>query len=247
MACVQTASAGRLGSPASALAKRIEPEPLDGETVSAMAGLARKHGVYIVCPIFRKLDGGGRANSSVLIDRRGSVACVYDKAYPYWNEFDLTPPCSPGEDAPVIDTDFGRVGMAVCFDVNFPEVWKRLADHGAELVLWASAYSAGTALMAHALNHHFAIVTSTSEGDCSVFDITGKEIFYKKAPGVCVSRVTLDLDRCIFHENFNLDKCDRLLKECEGAVEQECHMEREQWFVLKAARPGVSARELELT
>jgi predicted amidohydrolase len=221
-----------------------EPETLEGIAVTTVAKLAKKHSTYIVCPIYRKDESRERINSSVLIDRNGEIACVYDKAFPYWSEFELTPPCSAGADAPVYETDFGRIGMAICFDANFPEVWKRLADQGADLVLWPSAYSAGTTLQAHALNHHFYIVTSTLAGDCSVFDITGKEIFYKKESGINISRMTFDLDRCIFHENFNIEKRDKLLEKYRGIIEQELHMEREQWFVLKAVQPGISAREV---
>ena len=218
-------------------------ETLDGPTISAVAALAKKHHTYIVCPIDRR-DGERRLNSAVLIDREGKVACVYDKVYPYWSEFDVKPPVSPGSEVPVYQADFGRVGMATCFDVNFPEVWERLADQGAELVIWPSAYSAGTSLQAHALNHHFTIVTSTWTCDCIVYDITGEEMLYEKTEGLNITRVTLDLDRCIFHQNFNIEKRDRLLKEHPDDVEQEKWLDREQWFVLRAKRPGVSARAL---
>jgi predicted amidohydrolase len=218
-------------------------EPLDGPTVTALAALARKHATYIVCPIDRK-DGPHRRNTAVLIDRQGKVACTYDKVYPYWAEFDIRPPVDVGRDVPVHQADFGRVGMAICFDVNFPEVWQRLADRGAELVVWPSAYSAGTSLMAHAINHHFTIVTATLLGDCLVFDITGRVIHDQRSEGINVSRITLDLDRGIYHSNFNLEKRDRLLREHGDDVEQELWLDREQWFVLRARRPGVSARAL---
>lgn len=219
------------------------PEPIDGPTITTMAALARKHRTYIVCPIDR-WDGAQRVNSSVLLDRNGAVACVYDKVYPYWSEFDVKPIVQVGQEAPVYQADFGRVGMAICFDVNFPEVWKRLADQGAELVVWSSAYSAGTSLQAHALNHHFYIVTATQTKDCIVYDITGQEILSEQSDDVNISRVTLDLDRGIYHENFNIEPRDRLLAERAGDVAQEQWMRREQWFVLKAVRPGVSARAL---
>jgi predicted amidohydrolase len=219
------------------------PEALDGPTVTAMAGLAKKHRTYIVCPIDRK-DGRRRLNTAVLIDRNGKVAGTYDKVYPYWGEYDLKPPVDPGRDAPVYQADFGRVGFAICFDANFPEVWKRLADQGAELVIWPSAYSAGTTLQAHALMNHFYIVTSTWKCDCLVYDITGRELLYETSKDINISRITLDLDRGIYHQNFNIDKRDKLLKEHPEEVSQESWMDREQWFVLKAKRPGVSARKL---
>src|SRR5690606_19209402 len=166
-----------------------EPETLDGPTVSRLSEVARRHSTYIVCPIDRK-DGSLRLNTAVLLDRQGAIAGLYDKVYPYWSEYDLEPTVNVGQHVPVVHTDFGRVGMAICFDVNFPEVWQRLADQDAEVVLWPSAYSAGRSLQAHAINHHYYIVTSSYTPDCIVYDITGEEIFYEKGDTVNVSRVT---------------------------------------------------------
>ena len=218
-------------------------ETLDGETISELSKLARKHRTYIVSPIDRR-DGESRVNSAVLIDRNGKVVLVYDKVFPYWSEYDHKIKVQPGRRASVYTADFGKVGFAICFDVNFPEVWQSLADQGAEIVVWPSAYSAGTTLQAHALNHHYYIVTATGTRDCIVYDITGEEIHYQKSSDVNVSRVTLDLDRGIYHQNFNIPKRDKLLYEHPQEVQQERWMEREQWFVLRSLKPGVSARQL---
>jgi predicted amidohydrolase len=219
------------------------PETLDGPIVTTMAALSQKHSTWLVCPIDRR-DGKRRLNTAVLIDRTGKVSGVYDKVYPYWSEFDLKPPVEPGKEARVFETDFGKLGLAICFDVNFPEVWQQLADQGVELVVWPSAYSAGTSLQAHALNHHFYIVTSTLTRDCIVYDITGEELLYEKSDDLNVSRITLDLDRGIYHTNFNIEKRDKLLKEHSKSVKQARWLDREQWFVLQATAPGVSARAL---
>src|SRR5205823_979648 len=80
--------------------------------------------------------------------------------------------------------------------------------------------------------------------DCLVYDITGQEVFYAKSDDVNVSRVVVDLDRAIFHTNFNIDQRNRLLVEHGDDVEQELFLEREQWFVLRARRPGVSVQAL---
>ncbi len=218
-------------------------ETLDGPTVTAMAGLAKKHHVYIVSPMYRK-DGGKIYNTSVLLDREGKVACLYDKVYPFWAEWDAHKNLEPGKESHVYKADFGKIGFAICFDVNFPEVWKRLADQGAELVIWSSAYSAGSTLQSHALINHFHIVTSTLARDCLVYDITGEKILDEKSDGINVSRVTLDLDRMIHHVDFNGEKKEKLLKEHAGDVALDKWLPREAWFVLKVKRAGVSARAL---
>ena len=218
-------------------------EPLDGDAVKRVSAIASKHGVYIVLSMYRKTETEARINSSVLIGRKGEVCCVYDKVYPFWSEFDLNPPCAIGRDAPVFETDFGKVGMAICFDANFPEVFRRLSLGGAELVLWSSAYSAGRSLQAHAINYNYNIVTSTLVPDCLFYDITGQEIYYQHTPGMNISHVTIDLDKCIFHQDFNMGKREKLLKDYEGKIESEW-FPREGWFTLQSVVSGISAREV---
>ncbi|HTF21113.1 MAG TPA: carbon-nitrogen hydrolase family protein [Chryseolinea sp.] len=221
------------------------PEKIDGETITALSRIAKQYKTYILSPIDRT-DGKGRYNTAVLIDRQGKVVFGYDKIYPYWAEFDLSEGAvNPGSNGEMVyDTDFGRIGVSICFDSNFPEVWQALRDKGAEIVFWPSAYSAGSQLQAYAIMHHYYIVTSTYTKDCQVYDITGERILDAKSADVTVARTTVDLDRVIFHENFNMQKRDKLLKEHKDEIEQEAFLEREQWFVLRSKKPGISAREL---
>jgi len=223
-------------------------EALDGPTLGAMAKLASKHRTYIVCPIDRK-EGARRFNSAVLLDRQGQVACVYNKLYPVWQEECLKiPAVSPGNSATVYQADFGRVGLAICFDVNWGALWEQLSNQGAEMVIWPSAYSAGRSLQAQAIDFHYYIVSATHVPDCLVFDIDGEQLVHdqnNRGDQTNVTRITLDLDRCVFHQDLNVpEKRDRLLKDHGEDVAQEKWLPMEGWLVLKAKRPGVSAREL---
>jgi len=223
-------------------------ESLDGPTVSAMARLAEKHRTYIVCPIDR-IEGKTRYNSAVLLDRRGQVAGVYDKLYPVWQaECIKQPPVQPGSKVQVLQTDFGRVGLAICFDVNWTSLWREMANQGAEMVIWPSAYSAGRSLQAQATQYNYYILSATQVPDCLLYDIDGELLIHdqeNRGAGINVTRVNLDLDRCIFHQDLNLPaKRDKLLKEHGDDVEQEKWWPMEGWFVLRSRRAGVSAREL---
>jgi predicted amidohydrolase len=224
-------------------------ETLDGPAVTAMGSLAKKHRTYIVCPIDRK-DGSHRLNSCVLIDRDGHVAAVYNKVFPWLPEFQRVPPVEPGQETVVHQADFGRVGFAVCFDSFFNEVWQRLGAQGAELVIYPSDAPGGILLVAQAVNYHYYIVSATHAPDCQVLDITGEELIYKKGEDLLITRLTLDLDRGIYCTD-SVDANgggvvirDKLLKEHGDDVMQDKYIERDGWFVLKAKRPGVSARQL---
>jgi predicted amidohydrolase len=222
-------------------------EGLDGPTISTLARLAGKYRTYIVCPIDRS-HGGQRLNSAVLLDRRGQIAAVYDKMYPYAEEFARRPGVQPGQAVTVFTTDFGRVGLAICFDVNWAPLWQRLSDLGAELVIWPSAYSAGRSLQARAIDYNYYIMSATWTPDCLVYDIDGERLLYDHdnvSDGINVTRFTFDFDRCLFHQDYNLPgKLANLLKEHGEDVEREKWLPMEGWFVLKARRAGARAREL---
>jgi hypothetical protein len=226
-------------------------ETLEGPTITTLARLAQKHQTYIVCPIDR-IEGKRRYNSAVLLDRKGQVASIYNKLYPVWQEECMVQPPQrpvlPGEGVTVYQADFGRIGFAICFDVNWNALWERMSSLGAELVVWPSAYSGGRSLQAWATTYNYYIVSATWVPDCRVFDIDGEQLLHEQnnqGNGVNIARITLDLDRGIFHMDLNCpEKRDKLLKEHGDDVAQEKWMLSEGWFVLKAKRPGVRAREL---
>lgn len=227
---------------------KTSAETLEGPTIRTMSRLAREHRTYIVCPIDR-MDGHRRYNSAVFLDRAGKIACIYDKLYPVWkDECLLEPHVLPGTGIKIHQADFGRIGFAICFDVNWNDPWEQMANQGVELVVWPSAYSAGRNLGALATRYNYYIVSATQTPDCFVFDIDGQQMLHEtnnRKNATNVSRITLDLDRAIFDLAYNVPtKLDRLLKERGDEVRQEKMMPLEGWFVLKAKRPGVSVRKL---
>ena len=214
--------------------------------------------MFFAPPIYRR-DGDPVFNSSVLIDRHGKIAGVYDKLYPVMHE----PNGKGGEfagvklagvkgrsgsDAPVFQTDFGRVGMAICFDGQFPEVWQRLEDNGVQIVLFSSMYSAGHSLGAYATLHHYYVVSCCNWGECLAYDMTGDRLLAQRKGHV--SRIVLDMDRRMVHLNDannhvgkNNGRIAKLLAENPGVV-VDTFMPAEDWEVLKAVRPGVDVPAL---
>jgi len=213
--------------------------------IEAVREAAAHYRTNIVFPLYMSQGGVERINTALVINREGAIVASYRKIYPYWSEYDLEPPCAvtDGGDC-TVDLDFGRIGLAICFDSNFPNVWQNLYDLGAELVVWSSAYSAGMQLAAYSLIHHYPIVTCTQVPDVAVFDIDGREILYEKGEDTCATECTVDLDRCIFHYNFNQDKAERLIADHGADIEIEKDYWREQWFILRSKNENASARAL---
>ena len=214
-------------------------EPVPGPTTQAVAELARKHSMYVICPI-REQAGEREYNTAVLIDRKGEVAGYYRKVFVFWGE---GAHCST-EGVKVFETDFGRIGILTCFDLNYPELWQRCDDLDADLVFWPSAYGGGSPLNAMAILYHYYIVPV---GAGNIIDITGKTVDPVDKPRAKQFVATLDLDRSFAHYDFNTEKVKKMLAERDGQIEVERRLSEDDlapWWLFRAVKPGVHVREI---
>ncbi|WP_256863193.1 nitrilase-related carbon-nitrogen hydrolase [Microbispora sp. GKU 823] len=105
-------------------------EPAEGPTVTEWGRLAKDHDLVIVGGFCELADGLVR-NSQVMVDSTGTRA-VYRKAHLWHDEQDVF---APGDAAaPVVDTALGRIGMMVCYDLEFPEWVRAVGLAGADLL-----------------------------------------------------------------------------------------------------------------
>ena len=213
-------------------------EPVPGPTTDAIGVLAKKHHMWIVCPL-REQAGQEQFNTAVLLDRDGKVAGYYRKVFVFWGE-GLH---ASREGVKVFDTDFGRIAMLTCFDANFDEVWQEAERKGAEMILWPSAYGGGIPLNGYAMIHNYCIVPV---GFGNMIDCFGRPAQHVDKPREKLSITTFDLDVTIVHQDFNGEKVAKLLLEHAGEVEKvpDVAVAGENWIVLRAIKPGLRVRDL---
>lgn len=214
-------------------------EPIPGPTTKAVAELAKQYNMYVICPI-REDAGDKQYNTAVLIDRKGEVCGYYRKVFVFWGE-GLN--CST-EGVKVFQTDFGKIAILTCFDLNYPELWQKCDDLGAEIVFWPSAYGGGTPLNAFAILYHYYIVPV---GAGNIIDATGKTFENPEKPMPKQFIATLDLDRAFAHQDFNREKVKKMVDEHKDEIVVERDPSDEDlspWWLFKAIKPGVRVREL---
>ena len=127
-------------------------EQLDGSFASAMAQLAVDHGIWLVAGLWEQLPGEKRAgNCVVAISPDGVQVAVYRKLHLFdalaIKESDLMVPGN--ERPPVFDLNGINVGLAICYDLRFPEVFRDLAARQTELIILPSAWYQGPLKEAH--------------------------------------------------------------------------------------------------
>jgi predicted amidohydrolase len=152
--------------------------PLRGRVREAFGALARKYRTYIIAPMDLAEDSPGGAtcsNAAVLFDRKGEVVGIYRKRHPvaYVGRDDLEGGIAPGRDCPVFDCDFGRLGIQICWDIQYPDGWDALARGGAEIVAWPTASPATVLPAAYAARHRYYVVSSTWRDNATVYEPTG--------------------------------------------------------------------------
>lgn len=118
----------------SILYRHDELRALNREWKARCAALARKYRAYVVPWDYELSDDGKVYNASYILDRDGEEVGRYRKVHLTHGE--QAKEIAHGEDFPVFDLDFGRVGIMICFDNYFPESARILGNRGAQLVLY---------------------------------------------------------------------------------------------------------------
>jgi predicted amidohydrolase len=106
-------------------------EPIPGPSTATLGEAARRNHLWIVASLYER-EGKCVYNTAVLIDRQGKLVGRYRKTH--LPETEMLAGVTPGTEYPVFQTDFGKIGMQVCYDNFFPEVARSLALNGAEMI-----------------------------------------------------------------------------------------------------------------
>ncbi|HEY2949445.1 MAG TPA: carbon-nitrogen hydrolase family protein [Micromonosporaceae bacterium] len=157
-----------------------KPEPIDGEYASFFAAAARELGMWVVAGSFHEVgpDPAHSYNTSLVFDRAGGLAAAYRKIHLYDVEipgrvaFRESRTIAPGADTVVVDIEGVRVGLSICYDLRFPELYRRLAVDGAQVLLVPSAFMLHTGrdhwevlLRARAIENQCFVVAAGQIGD----------------------------------------------------------------------------------
>jgi hypothetical protein len=173
------------------------------------AQTARQNNCYIVYSAHREMPDGTRRNSSVLIDRKGNVVGIYDKNHPTIGEMEKGIVC--GKDAPVIECDFGRVAMAICFDLNFDELRLKYARAGPDLIIFSSMYHGGLmqGYWAYSCRCHFVGAVAGRATPSEIRNPLG-QVVASNTNYFDFAVATVNLDCKLVHLDYNWERLRRL-------------------------------------
>ena len=166
-------------------------ETIPGVTTQRLGRLAKARNTYIVAGIYER-EGTAVYNTAVLIDRAGNVAGKYRKVYLPREEIEggLT----PGRDYPVFHTDFGTVGLMICYDVMFTDPARALAGRGAQMILMPIAGGDETLARARAIENKLFIASSGYDFPTMIIDPDGNVLSRTHEDGT-IAQARVDLGK----------------------------------------------------
>jgi predicted amidohydrolase len=156
------------------------PEPLDGSYAKWFGQIAAEHRMWVVAGSFHERGSGDARtfNTSLVFDRAGEPQAAYRKIHLYDVEipgrvsYQESRSVAPGDRPVVVDVDGVRVGLSICYDLRFPELYRRLAIDGAHLLLVPAAFMLHTGrdhwevlLRARAIENQCYVAAAAQIGD----------------------------------------------------------------------------------
>jgi predicted amidohydrolase len=127
-------------------------ETIPGPSTDWARAKARQHGIFLHCGSLAERRGDHVYNTSVVFDRTGAEAARYSKLHlfdaktPDGLEYKESAAFSAGNEVVVFDCEGVTVGLAICYDIRFPQLFYALADQGAQLFLVPAAFTIPTGI-----------------------------------------------------------------------------------------------------
>ena len=217
--------------------------PAEPQSAAHLQGLAERYHTFVAGSVYQERDGR-LYNSMVVADRSGALVGHYDKMHPTEGELDWQ--ITPGAlDQRPIGTALGLIGGQICFDANWPAGWQSLADQGAELILFPSAFAAGRLLTSLATTNNVYIVPAIRTLQSGVISNTG-EWLARTDRFRAWAAASIELERTVFH----WDEQGHMLSEIVARYGPRLQVETygdEAWFVLTPVDPDLAIADVMAT
>lgn len=167
---------------------RSGAERIDGTLVSELSVLAAELGIWLHGGTFPELvDEQTRHNTSVLFDPQGDLVASYRKIHLFGFAEGERTVMSGGEDLIVIDTPLGTTGLATCYDLRFPELFRALTENGATAFLVSSGWPLSRI-------EHWNILTRARAIEDQAWVIACNEVGTQGAEGVVLGGHSVVID-----------------------------------------------------
>ena len=227
----------------------VEGKPSFGETAEAapyaslkpFIQFARQNKCYVICPVV--IEENKKAfNAAVLIGREGEIIGDYKKAHT--TEGEMGQGIFPGPlDPPVFDLDFGRIGIQICFDIQWRDGWEALSKKSPDIIFWPSAFAGRTLIQTKAWECHTHTVSSTIKGPARICDISGDVLAQTEFWNPNWICAPINLEKVLIH-TWPFNNQFPKIKEKYGRKIRITNYDQEEWTILESLDPETKVKDV---
>lgn len=187
--------------------QKLPPSYID-DILGLLADLAKKYKLYVVAGTMAETAEGKFYNTSFLVNPAGRPVGKYRKTH-LFKEIGEQDFFAPGNDAFCIETEIGKIGIAICYDIRFPELFRQMALSGAEIICVPSQFPHPrlehwqTLLRARAIENQLFVVGSNRVGRMGNTEYFGHSMIIGPYGEIIAEA---DEDEEILTETIDIDK-----------------------------------------
>jgi beta-ureidopropionase len=202
---------------------------------------AKQNNCYTICPVFTSSEGR-IYNSAVVFDRTGTKIGQYNKIHETVGYVRDGVTCG-AMFQPVIQTEFGPIGVQICYDINWDDSWKMLGEQGVKIIFWCSAYDGGQHINMKALQNKCIVASSTNKNISKVCDIDGKTVAKTGIwePNFYCGK--LNMEKVFIPAYDYLKECREIRRKYGRKVRITCFHE-EEWTIIESVSQEVMIKDI---
>ena len=218
--------------------QRVE---ISDKVLVQFSAFSKQNNCYTICPVFTSSEGR-IYNSAVVFDRMGKRIGQYNKIHETVEYVRDGVSCG-ALIQPVIETEFGPIGMQICYDINWDDGWKMLRDQGVKIIFWVSAFDGGQQLNMKALQNKCVVASSTNKNVSKVCDMDGTTITKTGIwdPNFYCGPVNLEK---VFLPSYDYLKECKAIRSKYGRKVKITIFHEEEWTILECVSPDVFIKDI---
>ena len=230
--------------PFTAVTKQSTPRErveISEKVLDRFSSFSKQNNCYTICPVCTSRDGK-IFNAAVVFDRKGNRIGTYEKIHLTDYEIEAGYTCGPLFQ-PVIRTEFGPIGIQICFDIEWDDGWTMMRQQGAKIIFWPSAFAGGKCVNTKAWEHKCIVSSATNKNTAKICDISGEVIAQTGIWNPNLFCAPVNLEKAFLHTWPAVQHFGEIQKKY-GKKIRITNFHEEEWSVIESLSPEINVGDI---
>jgi beta-ureidopropionase len=196
---------------------------------------------YTICPVYTSMNGK-TYNAAVIFDRSGNRIGSYQKIHLADYEITAGLTCGPLIQ-PAIKTEFGPIGVQICFDLEWDDGWTMLRQQGTRIIFWPSAFAGGKCVNTKAWEHKCIVASATNKNTAKLCDITGEVIAQTGIWNSNLYCASINPEKVFLHTWPAIQTFDEIQKKY-GRKIRFTNFHEEEWSIIESLSEEINVADI---